>query len=1172
MKTNRCCILFIIIIGSIFLIPIKEDTDMKASKWKDLNTTSTKKPFNAHLIWDTVNGIYMVDSTNQNVLLFSTKARLVVDGSDWDTIATRAQKIQSGWHDRVAGRIYFVCCDNDGVTTDFTTWYLLLSDDSENAQDNYDNGVDQYAYDIIYSTTDTAYYVLGAEDVGGTVEFAMYKLIAGVWTLRASEVGFDSVSFMIPEVDYSPGVYPTVYVKLTGGNTWIVAWVDATPGWLGIIDLGANIDLPTSLDLRGISYDNSNFLNFIIKDTGDANKNKLMIYDITLQVKTKKDVLNISLMLDRNNAGTVPSELEKAFGLTDEITYELKPNRGGIIVLQDLSAQLSGNIVAITDTILFADDGGGTWDVYEYQDVSEQMFQLSYTGGCFPLIKKGTFLTVRYYEANWNEKDSIKVYDDNDVLEIWAKITKKYVDSLGQYHLDFDFYSNELARTTYEKTYSNDKTSEKLIDIIDNKMNFLYQSSSIVATAIQYDYVLKREAMYMFSTARWLENEILYAEPDCKTWSRAAGSLTATGKSWTLYDGNQDVRLVDIPRMAQDVGGYFKGSLGITRATTRYQNNATSIKPIAATRDPIELLSGIIEATEYRDAKLEAATEADQLTTNRYNIGSASIEFIGLRVEGEGFLQEGQTIQLQGTQSIIIPQDNFVILRYTRFPKQDITFMILSDNIIFPSEFTSFLDTTRQQIHAANLQSFENQERVNNIYGGIEVGMYWATENFRDEVDGTSEANIRFIDSTNHDDSNVLASIIALEDGHKKVIKFVCDGDNGKFAAWVFTSWASQTAGTIEFWWKYIDNGVGRHRFVLRDEGDEEVIRVDIAADVPTFQVYHAGTSTTRFFASDKWNHIKITFDCATDTFSLWLNNASVVAGVAFYLSRTATTIDSGFFLMFQFAGANAGEMYMDAWGQSWDPNYTIGDNLSLIIDSSTITIPWGKTLLIPGFEAGEDLEIYDAGSTTGHKTIRQLVDGSFFIRGYHSLLLGTIEGGAVTNMTLTPTGLTMGVPIAMGTNKVTGVGDPTNAQDAVTKAHLETHVTPEGGKGYRLTNKTGAASVKGTLIKLDPTNDNSFILTAADDVECMGVVYDNGVADGSECFIVTEGRCQMLLKDATASTRGNWIKTADVAGRADMTSASPAAAPTHFEEVGHCMESKGADTDVLAFANAHFN
>jgi hypothetical protein len=134
---------------------------------------------------------------------------------------------------------------------------------------------------------------------------------------------------------------------------------------------------------------------------------------------------------------------------------------------------------------------------------------------------------------------------------------------------------------------------------------------------------------------------------------------------------------------------------------------------------------------------------------------------------------------------------------------------------------------------------------------------------------------------------------------------------------------------------------------------------------------------------------------------------------------------------------------------------------------------------------------------------------------------------------------------------------------------------TPDGGLAVLLTNKTGAASVKGTVVTTGTVQDNSFALQAAE-FEAAGIVYDSGVADGSECWVVVSGIAEVLMKDGTAATRGFWTRCADTDGRAEST-----AAPTgigaldvaeHFKEIGHCLESKAAGTDVLAKVLLHFN
>ena len=134
---------------------------------------------------------------------------------------------------------------------------------------------------------------------------------------------------------------------------------------------------------------------------------------------------------------------------------------------------------------------------------------------------------------------------------------------------------------------------------------------------------------------------------------------------------------------------------------------------------------------------------------------------------------------------------------------------------------------------------------------------------------------------------------------------------------------------------------------------------------------------------------------------------------------------------------------------------------------------------------------------------------------------------------------------------------------------------TQIGGIAILLTNKTGGASVAGKLVKADTATNDAVILTAANDDECFGVFLNVGIADSAEAWVVVSGIADVAMKDNTAATRGNWVETSDEAGYADATQATPAAAPAHFEEIGHCIETVvagGEGTHILARCVLHFN
>ena len=134
--------------------------------------------------------------------------------------------------------------------------------------------------------------------------------------------------------------------------------------------------------------------------------------------------------------------------------------------------------------------------------------------------------------------------------------------------------------------------------------------------------------------------------------------------------------------------------------------------------------------------------------------------------------------------------------------------------------------------------------------------------------------------------------------------------------------------------------------------------------------------------------------------------------------------------------------------------------------------------------------------------------------------------------------------------------------------------MTDIGGFAIKLTNKTGGNTVAGQLVKSDIATDDGVILTAAGDVECFGVFLDSGVVDDAEAWVVVSGIADVAFDDNVAAVHGNWVATGVGAGYA-RTSASPAASPQHFEEIGHSIESisaTGGGTHILARCVLHFN
>ena len=131
--------------------------------------------------------------------------------------------------------------------------------------------------------------------------------------------------------------------------------------------------------------------------------------------------------------------------------------------------------------------------------------------------------------------------------------------------------------------------------------------------------------------------------------------------------------------------------------------------------------------------------------------------------------------------------------------------------------------------------------------------------------------------------------------------------------------------------------------------------------------------------------------------------------------------------------------------------------------------------------------------------------------------------------------------------------------------------LTPEGGIAIRMINKTGAASIKGTVVDASITTDLAVAIEDIGDVDPIGIIYQSGIPDGDLVLVVISGIAEILIDDATAVTHGDWAGTSDVTAGRSQANTEPPATSKHDQEIGHFVESKIAGTDVLAKAIVHF-
>lgn len=133
---------------------------------------------------------------------------------------------------------------------------------------------------------------------------------------------------------------------------------------------------------------------------------------------------------------------------------------------------------------------------------------------------------------------------------------------------------------------------------------------------------------------------------------------------------------------------------------------------------------------------------------------------------------------------------------------------------------------------------------------------------------------------------------------------------------------------------------------------------------------------------------------------------------------------------------------------------------------------------------------------------------------------------------------------------------------------------TREGGIAVLLPNDTGAASVRGTVVESSDDVYRGFKVAVADCIDMDGVVYEDGVADGEDCWVVISGYADALLEDGTDGTLDNWVGISTTQdGRIVANVASPPNQARHFQECGHCKQTTtGAGNNVLCGINLHWN
>lgn len=283
--------------------------------------------------------------------------------------------------------------------------------------------------------------------------------------------------------------------------------------------------------------------------------------------------------------------------------------------------------------------------------------------------------------------------------------------------------------------------------------------------------------------------------------------------------------------------------------------------------------------------------------------------------------------------------------------------------------------------------------------------------------------------------------------------------------------------------------------------------------------------------------------------------------------------------------------------------NAPSGSNVSLGLGGIPELVAQPTSVIIPNFDftvalgnvevSGGILGVGTAPLTDAHVDMRApstltTLAGSVFLQAFDNAGDGNFGAGIIFGQANGSTGATRGaqivaiqdtadgnsVSISLATHDDDGAGpraealNLTSLQKAIFRGDVGIRTDPTialdvdakggttsiGGVVVKLTNDTGSNSVAGQLVIASTGTDEAFETAIPNDARVIGVVYNAGVADGSEVWVVVAGHADILV-DAGGCLHGERFTTGITAGSADVNN-SPSNT-VHFREIGHCLQTR---------------
>ncbi|MHA2101295.1 MAG: hypothetical protein ACW99A_21750, partial [Candidatus Kariarchaeaceae archaeon] len=208
---------------------------------------------------------------------------------------------------------------------------------------------------------------------------------------------------------------------------------------------------------------------------------------------------------------------------------------------------------------------------------------------------------------------------------------------------------------------------------------------------------------------------------------------------------------------------------------------------------------------------------------------------------------------------------------------------------------------------------------INNTYYTPMGGYYPGTYGFENSPNTNNPT-----DWTISEPASTDVQVIQSLGGHSKVVEIWDNSNSGGVN--LVNSFSGQTSGTIEFYMRREGSwtlGTGTIWLLIREGGTR---KSGIALWNNAVDAYGSTNLISEGnWQDDEWYHFKFEFDCGTD------ENKISIDGEDFgthSFSSTATSIDSIEIYTLNSETQGNTYFYLDAFGYSWDSEYSTGDNL----------------------------------------------------------------------------------------------------------------------------------------------------------------------------------------------------------------------------------------------------